>query len=373
MLKELNTLEENDKAAKRIKVAIIAGSMNIGGGEIMAAKLSTYIDSDKFSVKLFIIGKKQNNKIANLLDNSGIDYECLGLPNSFRFKSYIRFSNAMKMYNPDVVHVHLDASYSWIWSILHNTPLIATMHSDPFRRKSLRVKYVIKIKSLQNNLKIVGCSKITSKLFKECYRIDDRFVTTIYNPIDIDFYKSAKEEHDSINFVHIGRFHYIKNHEMLIRAFKKAFGSKQMNAKLYLAGDGPLLNEMKELVFSLGLQDDVVFLGQVDNIPQLLKSMDVFVLSSRSEACPISILEAMASGLPVISTKVGGVPELVTNNGILVESEDEHAFCEAMMELFCNNDLRAEYSRNALFNVLNFDKKAIIPQYEEEYRMLVKQ
>ena len=160
---------------------------------------------------------------------------------------------------------------------------------------------------------------------------------------------------------------------MLIRAFKNAFGCAQMNAKLYLAGDGPLLNETKELVSALGMKDVVFFLGQINNIPQLLKNMDVFVLSSRSEACPISILEAMASGLPIISTKVGGVPELVTNNGILVESEDEQAFCEALKELFQNNDLRAKYSRNALINVLNFDRKTIIPQYEEEYRILVKQ
>lgn len=359
---------DNDR---KTKVAIVSQSMNVGGGEMMAARLASYIDSNKFDVKFFIISKKQNNQIKTILDESGISYECLGLPTSFNMKSYRVFSDAMKKFAPDVVHEHLDVCYSWIWCILHNCPLIATMHSDPYRRKSLRVATVMKLKAAQRNLKIIGCSQLIAQLIKKCYRIPDKYVRVIYNPIDTSEYIVSKHSCDVIKFVHIGRFHNVKNHNMLINAFYKSFHGVE-KVKLYLAGDGPLLHDIQDKVKKMGMDGQIIFLGNVKNISALLAGMDVLVLSSISEACPLAILEGMAAGLPIVSTRVGGVPELVTNNGILVDNRDEENFSRALCLLAKDRQKLHEFAEHSIQNVKRFDKSIISDMYEEEYFIMGK-
>jgi glycosyltransferase involved in cell wall biosynthesis len=113
-----------------------------------------------------------------------------------------------------------------------------------------------------------------------------------------------------------------KNHALLIEAFAQV----RSDAPLYLllVGGGELENAVREQVAGLGLQGRVRFLGVRADVADILRASDVFVLSSRWEGNPLSVMEAMAAGLPVVSTGVGGVPELVREGetGLLVPSED---------------------------------------------------
>ena len=358
---------------KKTKIAIVSQSMNIGGGETMAAKLAGYIDSNLFDVKLFIVGKYAENQIASVLQQSGVDYECLDLPHSFNLKAYKLFSRAIKKFNPDVVHVHLDAAYSWVWCILNNKPLVSTLHSDPFRRKDKRVAAVIKLKSLQGNLRIIGCSQKTASLVKACYKVKDKYVGHIYNPIEIDKYTPSEypQNGEISSLVAVGRLCEVKNYPLMLRAFKRVLDSGR-TAKLYIAGTGPLQEETTCLADELGISQSVHFLGNVSDIPVLLGRMDALLLSSLSEACPMVILEAMAAGLPVIATAVGGVPELVTDNGIVVESKDEIGFAEAINSLLDDPSRATQMHNKALEYAPKYDKTVIARQYELEYSKLTK-
>lgn len=357
---------------RRIKVALVSQSMNVGGGEMMAAKLSGYINQELFDVKLFIVGMYQDNQIAKILKHNHVNYECLNLPHSFHISSYKTFSKALKDFNPDVVHAHLDYAYSWVWTILHNKPLIFTQHSDPFRRKSKRIALVIKLKSLQKNLMVIGCSKITVSLVKKCYGLKDIHTGCIYNPIDIsEFTPNIGGSGTVSKFVAIGRLHDVKNYPLMINAFKNVI-EKGKEVELNIAGIGPLESELKAMASALGISDKIHFLGNIDQIHKLLPKMDVLLLSSVSEACPMVILEAMASGLPVISTDVGGVPELIHDNGLLVKSGDIEAFANAMIRLIDSPELAKEISERALSNVQKYDKSVIVRQYEKEYANMAK-
>ena len=108
------------KKIHRTKIAIVCGSMNVGGGETMAAKLAGYIDKTRFDVKYFVVSKFIENQIAKELKDSGTDFECLNLPNHFSWHSYKTFSKAISDFAPQVIHCHLEVSYSWIWTLLHN-------------------------------------------------------------------------------------------------------------------------------------------------------------------------------------------------------------------------------------------------------------
>ncbi len=351
---------------EKIKVAIISQSMKIGGGEMMAAKLAGYINPEKYQIMLFVIASEQDNQIKALINESHIQYKCLNLSTSFSFKNYQIFSQELLSFNPDVIHVHLDFSYSWIWSIIHRTPLICTMHSDPHRHLDKRIRAIIKLKSFQRNLKMVGCAGIISEMVVSCYNINRNQVTTIYNPVDVKKYKKQAEHTNDFSFICVGRFSPIKNHHMLIEAMSYVH-KKYPNAMLYLAGEGELMESVSLQVKEAGLDNNVVFLGNVDNIPDLLPTMDVLVLSSKSEACPMVILEAMASEVPVIGTRVGGVPELITNNGMVVDCDDVEGFARAMCKMIEKPVMKEEMKANSRKLVKKYDVDMISQQYEKLY------
>ena len=355
---------------KRIKVAVISQSMNIGGGEMMAAHLASYIDPELFDVKLFILSSEKDNQIKEFLDKSNVSYECIGTTTSLNVKGYFKLSKKLKQFKPDIVHEHLDFAYSWLWCLLNNCPLVATIHGDPYRMKNSRVLKVISLKSKQKNLRVIGCSKITAEQSRKYFSLPSEQIGYIYNPIELDNYFYNEKSENLKTFLHIGRFNSVKNHRMLLEAFSNVL-KKTPKAKLKLAGDGLLLDEMKRYASNLKIDANVEFLGNVKDIPEMLKSGDVLVLSSLSEACPVVVLEAMASGLPVIATAVGGVPELVTDNGILVESDNAEEFANAMIRLSENDELRRNMSICALKNVKRYSSQCIAAEYQSEYSKLV--
>lgn len=140
----------------------------------------------------------------------------------------------------------------------------------------------------------------------------------------------------------VARFEAPKDHHTLLRALA---GLKHLNWRLDLIGDGPLQEEIASLVGTLGLKERVRFLGYLPDPALALAQTQIFVLSSRSEAFPRSILEAMRAGLPVIATDVGGVTEAVVNhcNGVVVPPSDTNALQHALQIMIENPSLRQQY------------------------------
>lgn len=143
----------------------------------------------------------------------------------------------------------------------------------------------------------------------------------------------------------VSRFIEGKDHELLLRAFASA----GQGSRLCLIGDGPKRASIENLARELGIQDRVDFMGDRSDVPSLLAASDVFVLASKSEMLPISILEAMRAGLPVIASDVGGVSEAVVHGetGLLVPSGSASALAEALTQLTGNLALRSQMGRAA--------------------------
>ncbi|HVB38316.1 MAG TPA: glycosyltransferase, partial [Vicinamibacterales bacterium] len=134
--------------------------------------------------------------------------------------------------------------------------------------------------------------------------------------------------------ISVARFHPVKDHATLLRAFAR-IAVAQPEVDLLLAGDGPLRGTLETQAGALGIADRVRFLGVRDDVPSLLRAADLFVMTSLSEAASITVLEAMASGLPVIVTAVGGNVEIVRQgiDGMLVPRQDVGALVGAMHEM----------------------------------------
>jgi glycosyltransferase involved in cell wall biosynthesis len=173
----------------------------------------------------------------------------------------------------------------------------------------------------------------------------------------------------------VARFHPVKDHAMLIRAFAR-IAPQFPQAKLLLAGEGPLRESLEQQVAQAGIAEQVRFLGVRRDVPQLLAAVDAFALTSVSEAASLTVLEAMASRLPVVVTAVGGNPEMVRDgiDGDLVPRGDDAACAEALARLLADPALgrkRGEAGRERVEE--RYRLADTIERYHQLYRRLAGQ
>jgi glycosyltransferase involved in cell wall biosynthesis len=163
-----------------------------------------------------------------------------------------------------------------------------------------------------------------------------------------------------------------KNHSLFLRAAARV-SAKFSAVEFVLVGDGPLHGELEQQVKDLGLLDRVRFLGDRRDIPSVLASLDITVLPSASESLSNAVMESMAAGIPVIASRVGGNPELITGErGVLVTADDEQALSAAMESVLRDQDLRTRLGHNArAYALANFTIDKVRKQYEELYVDLI--
>jgi L-malate glycosyltransferase len=162
--------------------------------------------------------------------------------------------------------------------------------------------------------------------------------------------------------------HRYKNHSGFLR-IATLIHARLPNAEFVLAGDGPLRQELEREAVSLGLDNSVIFLGDCQDMPAVLASIDVAVLTSDSESLSNVILEAMAAGLPAVAYDVGGNSELLSSQrGILIPAGNETSFADAVEKLLTDAALREQMGRNAQqFARENFSLDRVRQRYIELY------
>jgi len=170
----------------------------------------------------------------------------------------------------------------------------------------------------------------------------------------------------------IGSLNYQKDHKTLIKAFEKVI-KKRPNAKLVLVGGGALKHYLEKLARRYRVADKVVMTGAVVNVQPLLAAFDIFVLPSLSEAFGLSLLEAMQAGVPIIATKVGGIPEVIKPgyNGLLVAPGNPKELASAIMRLLNDRQLQKKIVRHYGEVLDKFSAKNMVDKTEQVYLELV--
>jgi glycosyltransferase involved in cell wall biosynthesis len=168
----------------------------------------------------------------------------------------------------------------------------------------------------------------------------------------------------------IGRLHEPKGHVDLLAALATIPAERRRNLTCLVVGDGELRGLVEHEVQRLGLSEWVQLTGIRRDVPQLLAELDIFVMSSRWEGLPISLLEAMANGVACISTAVGGVPGVIKDgyNGLLVEARNTSAMASGLQQLLTDKDLRRRLGTQAKKDVLaRYDVRATAAAYHAHY------
>lgn len=199
-------------------------------------------------------------------------------------------------------------------------------------------------------------------------------LTVIYPPFDIAKLPSLKKKPIKKNgdwiIGIVGRLSEEKRHIDLLKAFADV-SLKFPAVTLQIVGDGYLRQDLERTAGELGISKIVTFTGFQENVYEYLEKMDLFVLPSRTEGSPLSILEAMAAGLPVISTNIGGIPEIVINNstGLLVALENTDELSGAIVRLLSNPSAMKKMGENGRKRVMaHFHPGKFIEQHENIYK-----
>lgn len=211
--------------------------------------------------------------------------------------------------------------------------------------------------------RVIGVSEAGASLAHKHRIAPKSKVVTIHNGIPDCSERANLHSDGSPVITMVACFTEVKEHHVLLRAF----ASIVPGPRLRLIGDGPMRGSVEELAYELRIHDRVDFLGDRDDVPSLLASSDVFVLASKFEMFPISVLEAMRAGLPVIASDVGGVGEAIVHGetGFLVPSGSAPALAQALTQMLSNVDLRLRFGRAAR---QRFIERFLFAQQEERTR-----
>lgn len=196
--------------------------------------------------------------------------------------------------------------------------------------------------------------------------------TEVYKPIKDCVFRKSLAPHGEKILVHTSNFRTVKRVPDTIRILKQVI--KEIPAKLILVGDGPERSECERLCRELHLCEHVKFLGKQEGLVEILNSADVFLIPSQSESFGLSALEAMACGIPVVSSSVGGLPELIKHDesGFIAEIGDIDRMAKYVIDLLTNEKKYQLFSKNARKRAVNiFDTSKVVPMYEKHYEKLL--
>ncbi len=261
-----------------------------------------------------------------------------------------------------------------------NIKTVTTLHGTDSTLVGLEPSFLPLMRfALENSDGITAVSNFLRDKTASTYQLE-RGIETIPNFIDTEMYAPREpckyRELFSPNgekvMVHTSNFRPVKRVPDVIRTFAKVLES--VPTKLVLIGDGPDRTEAETLCRQLEILDHVRFLGKQDALVDILSAADLFILPSQSESFGLSALEAMSCGLPVISTSIGGIPEvnLHAETGYIAEIGDVDRMARYAIELFTNDNKYDVFSRAARRRAVEvYDKKLIVPLYEAFYERVL--
>jgi len=295
------------------------------------------------------------------------------------WQAYRAIRSLIREVEPDLVHCHSSKAglIGRMAACAEKIPVVFTVHgwafengiSAPWRLTGLLSEhFAARICRNQHIITVAEADRLLA--IQKNVQPADR-MTTVHNGIADTEERADPARGDTPTLIMVARFFDQKDHDTLLRALKGI----DSPFKMLLVGDGPRLDEVASHVREMGLADRVEILGNRRDVPSLLAGSHAFVLSSLWEGFPISILEAMRAGLPVVASDVGGVRESVIDGetGFLTVPRDEVGLRDAITKVLADPDLRARMGRAGRAHFTsNFGKHQMLEKTLAVYRQLLR-
>jgi len=369
---------------KKIKVVHIVPMLCPGGAERVAVHIVSGLNRQRYEPVVVSLMERRDWDLDRALDESGVEVHYLSKHLGFDYRMFSQVYGVLKACQPDIIHTHLQVlryvfppvAFLEEACILHTVHNLAEREIEPsmrwlqgfaLRRGVTPVAVAEEVAlSLERTYGISNCRVIPNGIPTGCYASPSKMPRWEWRA------REGFSESDVL-FVCIARFAPQKNHALLLKSFAEGPATDR-KAHLVLIGDGALKKRLESQAESLGLSSQIHFLGLRTDIPDVLGAMDVFVLSSDFEGNPLCVMEAMASGLPVVSTAVGGVPALLESGkqGLLVPPGDCQSLSTSMTLLLQDHQARITWGRAAARRAKEkFDVSNMVRAYEEVYEQIL--
>ncbi len=370
-----------------MKIVQVIGSCAPGGAEVFVKDLIKQLKFFGHDVELWVMISAKDKK---LVTEETLDFEKSFVSELNSFDIPVKFLDKRQQkdwrkttrnlriqydrFKPEIVHAHLESVTFHVVKAFSSKPnIVQTKHSTvinyPILQKTYLKRKCSRYVAISNKVKSVLINSLNLK---------PEEIVTIYNGIDLNKFKINQKNNSEVKkIISIGRLTKAKDYPNLFRALDKLIPKlNKQNIPLpsvNIVGTGKLEKELKTLTSKMNLDNIVSFLGVRQDIPELLKESDIYVMSSEWEGLSISLIEALASGIPIVATNAGSNNEIVENNvsGIIVPIKNPEALAEGIYNLIINKDLRDRLSKEAikrsdLFAIENCAKKHV-----EMYKELI--
>jgi sugar transferase (PEP-CTERM/EpsH1 system associated) len=360
------------------RLLFVNHSLHMGGIETMIDDFARSLRPAGFDVGVAVF--RGGGQLAAGLAGSGIPVSDLHKREGLDFGLVMRLRRLLRASKTSVIHSH---NYSaWLYSVLASLGLggIKRIHTEHSRVQPLPRRRAMERWLARYTHAVVGVSDDVAQSLVTEVGIEPTRVCFIANGINLSRYRpdpalraSLREElgiaPTTLVYGIVARLVPVKAHVDLIDAFH-IVQQRQPATRLVIAGDGPCGADLKAQVTRLGLTPCVHFLGEVRDTERVLNALDVYMLSSTDEGMNLTLLEAMATGLPVIATSVGGNPEVVAeaNTGLLVPARNPQRMAQAMRELLLKHELRQGFGLAARQRVeRQFSQANTLRKYQALY------
>lgn len=352
-----------------MKVIQVIPKLDLAGAEIMCENLALALNKknvDAVVVSLY----NHHTVITERLQKKGIKVIYLDKKPGMDISIINALYRVFKNEKPDVVHTHINvlqyvavACYmARVKKLVHTVHSIASKEATPLKQKI----YYFLFKS--KKIVPVALSAEVKKSIVERYKLSEERVPIVYNGIDLDrcIPKSNYMPNEELIFLHVGRFADVKNHPMLIDAFSELVKMRP-DVKLWLVGDGPNIDMIKGKVSELRLEEHVEFWGLQPDVFKFFEEADVFVLPSIYEGMPMTLIEAMGSGMPIIASDVGGIPSMLNNDkNALLTDVNEKSLLNAMIKM-TDPFIRERLGKAAKMKSIDFSSNTMAENYIKIY------
>ncbi len=368
----------------KIKLMILTSVLDKRGAERMIMKLALGLDPDRYDVRVVCL--RPRTPFLAEFESRGIKVDVLGMKKYFQLRPLIELYRLFRRRRPDLVHTHLyrDAVYGRVIARLAGVRgVVSTLHNSYVWRSKAQL-FLDRLTAIFAD-RITAVSDAVKMFAVNREHIPAGTITTVYNGIETELFRVRPEVRErvrkelglnpkNIAIGSMGELTRQKGYRYLLEAAPAVLESHP-GVRFFIAGGGELKESLVRLRDQAGLGDRFVFLGFRDDVPELLSSFDIFVLPSIYEGLPVSLIEAMAAGLAIVTTDVDGNCEVIGGNeaGLPVESQNPAALTQSLIKLIESPELRGKMGEAGRRRARNlFSIESMIDSYEKIYRDCLK-
>lgn len=365
----------------KINVLFIIKPERSAGADMVLLEAATRLDSERFRVFTGLLTPDREHLIPPHL--TPLDFNLPGLNGWVWLRFFLHLGWLLRRHRIQIIHTnsYVPGNYARLAAALLRVPIIID-HWHGFSRFSRKRRFICRLLARVTDLSLAVSQGVKDYLVEQI-GLDPAKVRVMHNGVDlarIHRHRPRAEVRRELGLAEgvqavglVARLdHWGKGHREFFTALANL--KDRYPVEGLIIGGGRREAEMRHLAAEMGLTGRVHFLGQRDDVPDLLAALDIFVLPSHSEGVSLALLEAMAAGLPVIASRVGGLPEVVTDgdNGLLIPPKDPEALAAALARLLDNPALAQKLGENARRQVQeNFSLDRLGREINEIYRELL--